>query len=256
MYCKWVKIFVLFIVGFILTSTVTASVFDTKISQGNTYYTAAKYDSALIQYQAVVDAGFESSGLYYNLGNTYFKLHDIPSAILYYEKAEKLEPTDEDILKNLEVANGMIVDKIDPMPRIFLKIWWDSIYNMFDADSWAWLSIGFLALTLVAAYFYFTSSILWMKKSGFFSGLILVIFTIISFGLASQRYYYTKQVNEAIIFIPTITIKSSPGNSSVDLFVLHEGSKVTLLDEVVGWHKIKIANGSVGWLPNESFKGI
>jgi SH3-like domain-containing protein len=111
-------------------------------------------------------------------------------------------------------------------------------------------------LSLIAIFFYLTTSVLWIKKTGFFSGLILILFTIGTFGLASQRFYYTKQASEAIIFAPTITVKSSPGNSSVDLFVLHEGTKVALLDEVVGWHKIKIGNGSVGWLPDDSFKGI
>jgi tetratricopeptide (TPR) repeat protein len=253
---KWLKFILIFVAVFSLTSSFSATILENKIAQGNSYYTAAKYDSAMIQYQAVVDAGYESSGLYYNLGNAYFKLKDIPSAILYYEKAKKLDPTDEDILKNLEVANNMIVDKIDQLPRFFFREWWDSIYNLFNADSWTWISLCFLMLSLIAIFFYLTTSVLWIKKTGFFSGLILILFTIGTFGLASQRFYYTKQASEAIIFAPTITVKSSPGNSSVDLFVLHEGTKVALLDEVVGWHKIKIGNGSVGWLPDDSFKGI
>jgi tetratricopeptide (TPR) repeat protein len=239
-----------------LTQPLSATLLETKIAQANNYYTAARYDSAMIQYQSVVDAGYESSGLYYNLGNTYFKLKNIPSAILYYEKAKKLNPTDEDILNNIAVANGMIVDKIDQLPRFFFKNWWDNIYNLFNADSWAWISVFSFIMTLTASFLYFTSSILWLKKSGFFLGLVMLLTTIIGFGLASQRYFYTKQATEAIIFAPTITVKSSPGNSSVDLFVLHEGTKVVLMDEVIGWHKIKIANGSVGWLPNDSYEGI
>jgi tetratricopeptide (TPR) repeat protein len=253
---KHLKFIVVFVAAYSLTSSLCASIPENKIAQGNTYYNAARYDSAMIQYQAVVDAGYESSGLFYNLGNAYFKLKDIPSAILYYEKAKKLDPTDEDILRNIDVANNLIVDKIDQLPRIFIKAWWDSIYNLFNADSWAWISLCFLMLSLISIFFYLTTITLWIKKTGFFSGLILILFTILSFGLASQRYYYTKQANEAIIFAPTITVKSSPGGSSVDLFVLHEGTKVALLDGVIGWSKIKISNGSVGWLPNDSFKGI
>ncbi|MDP3442804.1 MAG: SH3 domain-containing protein, partial [Ignavibacteria bacterium] len=95
-----------------------------------------------------------------------------------------------------------------------------------------------------------------IRKLAFFSGLILLFLTVASFGLASQKFYYTQQINEAVLFAPTITVKSSPTETSVDLFVLHEGSKVTLLDKTTGWQKIKIANGSVGWLPEGVLKGI
>lgn len=241
---------------FLLSLTLHASILETKVAQANSFYTAAKYDSALVNYQQVVDAGYESAGLYFNLGNTYYKLKDIPSAILYFEKARKLDPTDEEILRNLDVANRMIVDKIDKLPQFFFKDWWDTFYSLFDADSWAWISIITFILMLLAVYFYLTSPFLWARKTGFFTGILLLFVTIGSLGLASQRYYYTKQLSEAIIFAPTITIKSSPGSSSVDLFVLHEGTKVVLVDEFNGWHKIKIGNGSVGWLPSNSFKGI
>ncbi len=250
------KVISLVAVALVFSVQSSASVLDAKISRANAHYTAARYDSALVAYQQVLEAGYESSGLYYNLGNTCFKLKNLPLSILYYEKARKLNPADEEVIRNIEVANGMIVDKIEPLPRFFFKQWWDTFYSMFDADSWAWISLIMFILTLVAAFFYLTSARLIFQKAGFFSGLFLLLFTVVSFGLASQRYYYTKQVNEAVIFAPTITVKSSPGNTSVDLFVLHEGTKISLLDEVSGWHKIKIANGSVGWLPNESFREI
>lgn len=239
-----------------LSTSLHAGRVESTLSRANSYYTQTKYDSARMSYQQVLDAGFESAGLYYNLGNTCFKLKDIPSAILYYEKARKLSPADEDILRNIEVANGLIVDKIDPLPRFFFKDWWDTLYNMTHADSWAWISLLFFLLTLTATFFYLTSAALWIRKTGFFAGLLLLFLSILTFGLASQRYYYTRQTNEAIVFAPTITVKSSPGNTSVDLFVLHEGTKVGLLDEVSGWYKIKIGNGSVGWLPDEAVRGI
>lgn len=227
-----------------------------KLELANTYYNEAIYDSAIIAYHEVLDAAHESVALYYNLGNTYFKLRDYPSAILYYEKARKLDPSDSDILFNLEVANELIVDKIDPLPQMFYRIWWNTFYAMFDADTWAWLSvIGFL-MTLTLVLLYLLSNRIMLRKIGFFAGLLLLFLTVGAFGLASQKYYYTQQTSEAIVFTPTITVKSSPAANSVDLFVLHEGTKVLLLDEVGSWAKIKIANGSIGWLPEESIKGI
>lgn len=226
------------------------------LDQANAYYNEAIYDSALITYHQILDEGVESTSLYYNIGNTYFKLRDFPSSILYYEKARKLSPSDPDVLFNLDVANSMIIDKVEPLPRMFYRIWWERFYGMFDSDTWAWISLAVFVLTLAMVLLYLLANSIVMRKVGFYSGLIFLFFTIATFGLASQKYYYTQQVSEAIIFTPTITVKSSPAANSVDLFVLHEGTKVLLLEDSGNWHKIKIANGSIGWLPKESLKGI
>lgn len=224
--------------------------------KANEFYNQAIYDSALIQYHSILDAGYTSDKLLYNLGNTYFKLKDLPHAILYYEKALKLNPSDENILHNLSIANSMIVDKIEPMPEIFFVVWWRTFYSLLPADTWAWISIIFFGLSLLLVYFYLTSYKVAVRKLSFFTALMMVFLFVGSFGLASQKYYYTQQINEAIVFVPTITIKSSPSASSVDLFVLHEGTKVTLMDETADWQQIRIANGSIGWLPSDVIKGI
>ncbi len=226
------------------------------LENGNAFYSEAVYDSALISYHAVLDKGYVSDALYYNLGNTYFKLKDIPSAILFYEKSLKINPSDEDVKNNLQIANSMIVDKIEIIPQMFFRVWWTTFYTMLPANSWAWISVFIFLITIVAIYLYLTSYNTAVRKTAFFSGIVLIFLTIMSFGLASQKYYYTQQTNEAIVFTPTITIKSSPAQSSVDLFVLHEGTKVALLDKTNGWTKIRIANGSVGWLPENVLKGI
>lgn len=238
------------------TAQISLAQAQAKIEAANNFYNQASYDTAVQLYQQVIEAGYASDMLYYNLGNALYKLRDIPSAILYYEKASKLNPNDEDIIQNLEIANSQIIDKIEPLPELFLKTWWRTFYTMFNADAWAWISIAFLATLLILAFIFMTSGRQFLKKLSFFLGLLVLLLTLGAFGLASQKYYYTQQTNEAIIFTPTITVKSSPGASSVDLFVLHAGTKVKLLDKTVGWNKIRIANGSVGWLPDESMKGI
>jgi tetratricopeptide (TPR) repeat protein len=227
-----------------------------KFELANEYYNQAVYDSALILYHAVIDSGFASDALYYNTANAYFKLKDIPSSIVYYEKALKINPSDEDILHNLNIANSMITDKIEVIPQLFFRVWWSTFYTMLSADTWAWISVIVFIFTLIAAFIYLTAYNVFLRKVSFFLGLLLLFVSVGSFGLASQKYYYTQQTNEAIVFIPTITVKSSPTDSSVDLFVLHEGTKVTLLDHAGGWQKIRIANGSVGWLPEDVLKGI
>ncbi|MCK9290764.1 MAG: tetratricopeptide repeat protein [Bacteroidales bacterium] len=222
----------------------------------NELYNQGVYDTALIYYHQITKAGYVSDALLYNMGNAYFKMKDYPSSILYYEKALKLHPSDEAIRHNLALANTMIVDKIETLPEIFYKVWWRAFYTLLPADVWAWISVVLFALSLLLVYIYLTSFRTTVRKTAFFTALLTTVLFIGSFGLASQKYYYTQQTNEAIVFIPTITVKSSPSASSVDLFVIHEGTKVLLLDHLSDWSQIRIANGSTGWIPSEVLQGI
>lgn len=240
----------------LLSTTTKAQPEVENFQKANAYYNEAVYDSALMMYTDVLNQGYSSNELFYNIGNTYFKLKEIPSAILYYEKALKINPSDDDTQHNLQIANSMIVDKIEVLPQLFFRAWWNTFYTLLSANAWAYISVLILLLALLATYFYLTSFNSTVRKTAFFVGILLILLTITSFGLASQKYYYTRQVNEAIVFTPTITIKSSPAQSSVDLFVLHEGTKLRILDQTNGWAKIKIANGSIGWIPQDVIKGI
>ncbi len=229
---------------------------DTIYTRANQEYANEMYTNAIDDYQLIIQTGVESAELYFNLGNAYFKSNDIPSAILYYEKAKKLKPNDEDINFNLNVANTQIVDKIEPVPELFLKQWWRSIYNIFNADTWAMISVIGFILFFVLLAFYLLSKYIVIRKSAFYAGLIVLFLTLFNFTIAFQKYNILKHQKEAIVFVPTITVKSSPNQNSVDLFVIHEGAKVKILEKVGNWNEIKIANGSVGWLPAEALKDI
>jgi len=190
------------------------------------------------------------------MGNAYFKNNDIPSAILYYEKARKLAPNDEDINFNLSIANSMIVDKIEKVPKMFYQKWWSYFYNMFDADTWTVISIVSWIVLLIFITVFILAKTRGTKKMSFYFGMLFLLVSLATFGLASQKYYYGKEHKEAIVFTPTITAKSSPTGSAVDLFVIHEGTKVKVVDDVQGWVKIKLPDGSVGWLPGDAVKRI
>ena len=229
---------------------------DTLIAKGNQAYNEGLYDSAIHLYSGVLDQDLESYKLYYNMGNAYFKMNQLPSAILYYEKAKKLYPNDEDVNFNLSIANSMIVDKIEQVPEMFYKRWWNYFYNAYSEDTWTLLSlVSWIVLLFFIGMFLITKTRS-LKKLAFYLGILFLLITIGTFGLSSQKYYYTKENKEAVIFTPTITAKSSPTPSSVDLFVIHEGTKVQIMDELQGWVKIKLRNGSIGWLPGESVKRI
>ena len=242
----------LFIIGFSMVYEARAQKPEELLTKANSLYNENAFDSALVVYKDIVEQGYSSSTLYYNIGNTYYKLRNYPLAIYYYEKSLKLDPNNEDTRHNIEIAQLFLTDKIEAVPDLFIKTWWNNLSNTFTLNVWSIITLVLIGLLLTCLFFYITAKTRGLKKSMFFTGLILTLFTICSFSISAKKYNYISTNNEGIIIIPTITIKSSPSNSSVDLFVLHEGSKVKILDNADGWEKIKIANGSIGWLPTSS----
>ena len=229
---------------------------DTLMEKANNVYNQGLYDSSINLYNQVLNQNVESAELYYNMGNAWFKKGEIPHAILFYEKAKKLKPNDDDIEYNLGVANSMIVDKIESVPKLFFQEWWNYFYNLFGANLWAVILLILWALFVLFVGVFLLSGSRRSKKLGFFLGIFFLLITIASYGLASQKYHHSISHNEAIIFTPTLTVKSSPTITAVDLFVIHEGTKVKVLDKVDGWVKIKISNGSVGWVTEKSLEEI
>ena len=220
--------------------------------EANAAYNEGDYEQAMTIYGNIVDSGLESAELYYNMGNTYYKMRQYPMAILYYEKALKLDPGDEDIRTNLEIANLAVVDKINVLPQSFIERWWNSLKSSLSADGWAWVSVIAFALFLLCLFAFLMARRTGLRKAGFFVGLLVAICLVLSVVFAVGKYQDLRQQDEAIVMTPTVTVKSSPSENSVDLFVLHEGTKVRVMDNTNGWNKIKIADGSVGWLQAET----
>lgn len=216
--------------------------------EGNAAYDEGNYEQALTLFGQIEEAGVESAALYYNKGNTYYKMKSYPMAILYYEKALKLDPGNEDIRINLEIANKAIVDEINVLPQSFIKRWWNGLRQSFSADGWAWVSVVMFGMLLLCLFVFLMSKRTGWRKAGFFVGLVAVVCLVLSLVFAIGQYRDLKVQDEAIIMKPTVTAKSSPSVNSVDLFVLHEGTKVRILDSAKDWNKIRIANGSLGWL--------
>lgn len=247
-----IRLAFLFTFGFFITSEARAQKPEELLAKANSLYNESAYDSAATVYRSIIDQGYSSAALYYNLGNTYYKLKNYPLAVYYYEKSLKLEPNNEDTQHNIEIAKVFLTDKIEAVPELFIKTWWNRLSNLFTANISAIISLAALGLLLICLFLYLTAKTRILKKSMFFTGIILIILTVCSMSISAKRYDYIKSNDEGIVIIPTITIKSSPSASSVDLFVLHEGAKVKILDETDSWEKIKISNGSIGWLPSSA----
>ena len=157
-----------------------------------------------------------------------------------------------DIKTNLEIANLAIADKIESIPQSFIIKGWNNVKNMFSSDAWATVSIISFAILLVALFLFLRARRMGLRKVGFFVGILALLVFVFSFIFSMEKRNEAMEKNHAIIMMPAVTVKSSPNDGSVDLFVLHEGTKVTLLDEADGWNKVRIANGSEGWLPSDA----
>lgn len=219
-------------------------------------YNLKQYPEAIALYEKVISNGYESYSLYYNLGNAYFRNNENAPAVLFYEKALKLAPNNEDIKHNIEVVNSKLIDKVEMVPELFYKRWWKQILNLMDIDILATLNILMITFALILIAVYIAVSNLLIRKISFWAGIALLFFFSIGVTAAAQRNHYLTGQHEAIIFIQNVNIKSSPDENSKDIFVLHEGTKVKLLDVVAEWQEIRIANGSTGWIKASDIRKI
>lgn len=225
-------------------------------NKANEFYKNSEYEKAIELYKEILNKGYESAEIYYNIGNAYYRLGKIPHPILYYERAKKLAPEDEEINFNLHIANLRIVDKIEPIPKFFLIEWLEIIRSYFSSSTWALLTIIFSWLTFLCLAIFLLVISPFMRKAFFgiaILSLLLTIFTLI-FSIQTDIIENTKDT--AIIFSPSVTVKSSPDMNSVTLFTLHEGTKLQIIDRLSDWVKIRIADGSIGWIPEKSIELI
>ncbi|MEE4176934.1 MAG: tetratricopeptide repeat protein [Bacteroides sp.] len=226
------------------------------IEQANQAYVNGEYSYSIELYESVIKQKLEAPELYYNLGNAYFKENKFGPAILNYERALRLKPSDENIRFNLEIARSRIVDQINPVPLIFYENWWKSFYSLFSPNTWAVLLILLLVVSLVLLGIFFFSWIRGIKKTTFSLAVLFLLLTFVCMGAARAQYYHLFQKQEAIVMTPRVTAKSSPDETSPDLFVIHEGSKARITNELGEWYEIRLVNGNVGWLKRSAVEII
>ena len=225
-------------------------------AEANTFYKEANYERALGVYLAIEEQGLESSDLYFNLANTYYKLDKVAPAIFYYEKSLKLNPANEDAAFNLAFAKRMTIDVIEELPKTVLQRFSINVIQKLPFDTWALIAViaSFLASVLFLLYHFSGAT---RKKLFYFNTTIFAVFImLISVFFAFQNYKTVQKNRVAIIFATKAEIKNAPTPSSEEVFELHEGTKVIILDELDNWKKIKIADGKVGWVNDQELKEI
>ena len=216
----------------------------------NTAYIEGRWKDAAAGYEHISGMGHESAPLYCNTGDAYFKDGNIPMAILYYERALKLDPSYSDARFNLDLLKQMIQDRIDPVPEFILKKWTRDVCYIMDSDSWAICFIVLLAMAMAMLLLFILAPSVAGRRAGFFTGLVTLLLAVasLSFALWQKREYMS--ADDAIVMRPVTSVKSSPSaESSMDLFILHEGTKVKIIDTVGRWNNIELADGRQGWIP-------
>jgi tetratricopeptide (TPR) repeat protein len=227
-----------------------------KFYQGNTYFAAGSYKEALQVWTEIYNTGYRSANLDYNIGNAYFKLNNIPSAILFYERAYLLKPADEDINYNLQVARTLIVDRFQEIPELFFVRWYNYVSLFLSTNSWAKISLTSFIVFLLLLSLYIYSPRHRYKVIGFWLAIFFFILSMSSLAFSARNKSLVYNSHKAIISSPMVNGKSSPDNSGTDLFVLHEGTKVTVEDSVGEWLEIRLSDGNKGWIPLNSLINI
>ncbi len=218
--------------------------------EGNRLYQEGDFENALASYLSLVEGGFQSGEVYYNIGNTYFKIGDLARSILYYERARRLIPADADVQENLALARSLTVDEIEPLPRFWL----------FSAAAW-WVDLlprTLLIAVVAAAYLMGTGTVfilvlrrgaamtVWPGRIALASCAVFVLFGL---NLA-VRELEVGRAQEAVVFQPQVDVMSAPlDDETLTVFTVHEGTKVRIDRLSDDWAEVALEDGRVGWVP-------
>ncbi len=216
--------------------------------KANAAYNNGDFQTAVDGYGEIENLGKESVSLYFNKANAYYKLKNYPMAILYYEKALVLDPSNEDVKNNLQIANLTKVDKIDEVPQPVFVRWWNAAKAWLSSNVWAWTSIAFLTLALAFLFVFLVSRTVALRKTGFFASLMMFVLFALSVLFAAQSRRDCLVRDDAIIITPSVTMMSAPVRSGEELLVLHEGTKVKIVEHSDDWNKVKLSDGNIGWI--------
>ena len=223
-----------------------------KFNKGVEYYSASRYQEALKEWTDLYNTGYRSATLNYNIGNAYFKLNNVPGAVLFYARAHLLTPADSNIHYNLQIAKSLVVDKFEAIPELFFVRWYNFLSLLAPSNQWAVISIVTFVTFLILLSVYIYSSVYRIKVICFWAACLLFVVSLSSFGFAQRNKTLVYDSRRAVIFAPQVNGKSSPDASGTDLFVLHEGSVVSIEDNVGEWYEIRLSDGNKGWVPTIS----
>ncbi len=225
-----------------------------RFEKANTLYNDSKYAEAIDIYESILDSDVHSVELYFNLGNANYKLNNIAPSIYYYEKALQLSPNDKEIENNLAFAQNMTIDAIDKVPQVGFSKIINNLVNTFNADTWAKIAVGGVLLFVILFLMYHFSYGTSRKRIAFIISVLSLLIACLSVAMAFQKERLNKKDNPAIVFAQESRVKVDPNKTSEEVFRLHEGTKVQVLEIYEDWNKIQLSDNSKGWIPSKDIK--
>ena len=220
-------------------------------------YTEENYQEALAGFTALEAEGYVSRELYYNIGNCYYKLgNSLGQSILYYERALKLDPSYEDAQVNLAIAREYTLDRIDEVPEFILLTWIKAFRDTMSSDAWAWIALALFLVTAVMVLLFRFGGSPAVRKTAFAMAIIALAFMIISAVFAFNLRSELESEDGAVVTVPVSSVKSSPGSTDQFLFILHEGTRISVLESLGEWYRIELSDGRQGWLEAEDVEII
>lgn len=249
--------YILFVILSVMSTAVCYGETDEQLLlRADSAYQQENYAEAITLYEQIAANGNEGAILFYNLGNAYYKSGENAKALLWYERALKLDPADEDIQHNIAFVNRKIIDKIDAVPETLFAQWWRKVTDLMSERQWAVLSIigSFLLFLSIGAYLFARSG--GLRTTGFVTFWISIIVIVFSVIFANKQKEKATHHTEAIVMDLVVDAKNAPNASGKNLFVIHEGLKVQITNEMNGWVEIRLPNGEKGWIAQNSIEKI
>lgn len=246
----------LILLSFLLAGFIGFSQTDSLFEEANSAYQEGNYEEAVSKYEEILDKGEASAELYYNLGNSYYKLNKVAPSIYYYEKALQLNPGDDDIQNNIEFARNMAIDDIEEVEQTGIGQWVNGLISIFSFSTWAVLGISFSVLFVVLFLFYYFSHTPLYKRILFGAAIASVILCIVSVLFAFQQKSYIEDNQYAIIFSEEAEVRDEPNLRGESSFELHEGTKAKVLEDFQQWSRIELANGAQGWVRSSDLRKL
>lgn len=247
---------IILVLCFILQEITVQSQENAIFNQANKAYMQKDYPTAISLYSDIISAGNVSADVYYNLGNAYFKNNQLSNAILWYERALRIEPSNEDIIHNIAFANSRITDEMEIMPVFFLNRWFKNMYSLLSSTAWAVASIVLCVCLFLLVVILCLSLSVKRRIFLFFASIAMFLFVAMSITFAYMQHKQSMRKDEAIIMRMSVVVKSMPDKAGTDLFTVHEGLKVQLMDKVGNWIEVVFPNGHKGWIEETSVEII
>ena len=242
---------------FLFVSTITlAQSANDLFLKANSLYKEGKYEEAIQLYEQIENENTVSSELYYNLGNCYYKINKVAPSIYNYEKALLLDPLNEDAQNNLILAKRLTLDRIEALPKSIFQKFNENYLQKFTYNTWGVITIALSFIASILFLLFYFSDASSKKRIYFTSSIISFLLLVISLTISYTQYSQSKNSIQAIIFTEEVSVSNEPTSSSSEVFTLHEGTKVNVLDSVDNWKKIKLSDGKIGWVSSENLKEL